>query len=76
MKFCLFVKIRFVGEEDIAWFTKTFRRMADEELGTNLGSYMPDANYFVDFLRCFPNKIPTKPQSDFDTLHLHVMLFC
>ena len=43
--------ISFVGEEDIVWFEKTFRRMADEELGSNLGAHVQKNKYFVDFLR-------------------------
>lgn len=44
---------RFVGEEDIAWFEKTFRRMVDEELGSHLAVHMQKTRYFVDFLRSF-----------------------
>jgi hypothetical protein len=29
--------------------------MAEEDLGATIGAYMQKANYFVDFLRSFPN---------------------
>lgn len=58
MKIILY-QIRFVGEEDIAWFEKTVRRLGEEELGPNLGSYTHKMNYFVDFLRCFSKTIAT-----------------
>lgn len=48
--------IRFVGEEDIAWFEKTFRRMAEEELGSSLGAHMQKTKYFVDFLRSLSSR--------------------
>jgi hypothetical protein len=57
-----FDKIRFVDEDDIAWFAKTFRRMAEEELGPNFGFYIQKTNYFVDFPRCFHDKISLKSQ--------------
>jgi hypothetical protein len=50
------IKIRFVGEDDIAWFEKTCRRLAEEDLGAILGSYAQKMSSFVDFLRCFHNK--------------------
>ena len=59
MKILLY-QIRFVGEEDIAWFEKTVRRLGEEELGANLGSYAQKTSYFVDFLRCFTKKICTE----------------
>lgn len=56
----LLYQIRFVGEEDIAWFEKTVRRMGEEELGATLGSYAHKTTYFVDFLRCFSKTIFTE----------------
>ena len=56
----LLYEIRFVGEEDIAWFEKTVRRLGEEELGANLGSYAHKMSYFVDFLRCFSKTILTE----------------
>jgi hypothetical protein len=75
-KFFFFYKIRFFDEEDATWFKKAFRQMVDEDLGRILGSYMQKKNYFVDFLRCFPNKISTKFQSDPITLHSYMVSSC
>lgn len=49
--------IRFVGEEDIAWFEKTLRRLVEEELGTVLGAHVQNTKYYVDFLRSFQIEI-------------------
>ncbi|CAF0723345.1 unnamed protein product [Didymodactylos carnosus] len=42
---------RFVTEEDITWFKKTFKRVAEEELNVHYGEYTTSLAYFVDFLR-------------------------
>ncbi|CAF0729412.1 unnamed protein product, partial [Didymodactylos carnosus] len=42
---------RFVTEEDITWFEKTFKRVAEEDLGSKHGEYTTLTAHFVDFLR-------------------------
>jgi hypothetical protein len=60
-----------VDENDIAWFEKAFRRMADEELGATIGAYMEKTKYFVDFLRFFHCELRLK-LNVFHFLHMHL----
>lgn len=45
------VKNRFATVEDAAWFDKTVKRVAEEELSERLADYCTVSRYFVDFLR-------------------------
>lgn len=45
------VSVRFTGVEDYNWFTKTMKRVLDEEMGEYYGSMVESTHYFVDFLR-------------------------
>ena len=42
---------RFINAPDCEWFAKTMNRVAAEELGEQLQSYLERDHYFVDFLR-------------------------
>ena len=45
------LKIRFATYEDVNWFEKTIRRVAEEELTEKMAETLSVNRYFVDFLR-------------------------
>jgi hypothetical protein len=44
-------KIRFATYEDIQWFEKTIRRVAEEELTERVNEWMAGDRFYVDFMR-------------------------
>jgi hypothetical protein len=42
---------RFATFEDVAWFEKTLKRVAEEDLGERLSEYTESTRVFVDFMR-------------------------
>ena len=72
---------RFTNPQDGEWFAKTMSRVAGEELGEQLQSYVEPDHYFVDFLRsvfiamiyfCVSQYFELKPSCE---IHLLVLLF-
>uniref|UniRef100_A0ABM0ME01 Dynein heavy chain 5, axonemal-like n=1 Tax=Saccoglossus kowalevskii TaxID=10224 RepID=A0ABM0ME01_SACKO len=63
---------RFVNKPDCDWFAKTMLRVAGEELGEQIQSYVEEEMFFVDFLRDAPEATGDEPEDmEFDTPHIY-----